>query len=70
MKEISANTINQYLVLKFIKKNFDADHIEVELVDEDSVRVIDDEGSEAIFKWDSKDNDAVVCGLKLAEVRK
>ncbi|SHI84050.1 hypothetical protein [Lutispora thermophila] len=39
-----ANTIEQYKVLEFIKKNFETDNILIELIDKSTVKVTDNKG--------------------------
>ena len=62
---MKVRTINQYHVREFIKKNFCIDFFVIELFDNDSLKIIDDEGSEAIFRWDSEEKKVRLLKMKL-----
>jgi len=52
-----ANTIEQYKVLEFIKKNFETDNISIELIDKSTVKVTDSKGDSLNFVY----KNGVVC---------
>ena len=47
-------TINQYRVLDYLKKNLNIFSFEIFLYDRDTIKVIDCENKEAYFRYDDK----------------
>lgn len=56
---IKAETINQYMVLQFIERNFLTQSIEVKLIDRDRVRVTDEFGEFIIFSYNEVDRKVI-----------
>lgn len=48
---MKVKTVNQFKVLEFIEKNFNLDMIRLELVDDDSIRVIDSKNESMLFNY-------------------
>jgi hypothetical protein len=46
---MKVNTVEQFKVLEFIKENFEIEYIKLELIDRNSIKVIDAKGESCIF---------------------
>lgn len=51
---MKVNTVEQFKVLQFLKKNFEIELFGLELLDRYSIKVTDQTGECMIFKWDGK----------------
>ena len=47
------DTISQYHILDYLKKNLNIDEFNIYLVDRDNIKVIDKEGKHLYFNYDS-----------------
>lgn len=66
--EISKNhveTINQFKVLEYLKKNLDVFSFQIFLYDKDTVKVIDKEEKLAYFRYDEDTKDVLFIENKL-----
>ncbi len=52
-------TINQYKVLDYLKKNLNIFSFELFLYDKDTIKVIDSEEQQAYFRYDENKNDVL-----------
>lgn len=50
---IKPNTINQYKILKHIEENFFVKSLQIILIDDNSIKIIDANKEEAIFKYEN-----------------
>lgn len=57
---MKVQTIDQYRVLKFINENFCPDRIKVQIYDENSLKVTDDEEQYIIFSCNGEGSEVVV----------
>ncbi len=60
--EISKNhveTINQFKVLEYLKKNLDIFSFQIFLYDKDTIKVIDKEEKQAYFRYDEDTKDVL-----------
>lgn len=46
---MKVNTVEQFKVLEFIKENFEIEYIKLELIDRNSIKVIDAKSESCIF---------------------
>ena len=51
---MKVNTVEQFKVLQFLRKNFEIELFGLELIDRYSIKVTDSTGDKMIFKWDGK----------------
>ena len=50
---MKANTVREFIILDYIKKNFNMDHMEVEILTGlDQIKVTDLQGSSMVFGYD------------------
>lgn len=50
---MKANTIREFIILDYIKKNFNMDHMEIEILTGlDQIKVTDFQGSSMVFGYD------------------
>lgn len=52
-------TINQYKVLDYLKKNLNVFSFEIFLYDKDTIKVIDNEEQQAYFRYDENKKDVL-----------
>ncbi len=69
-EEITKNrveTINQYKVLDYLKKNLNVFSFEIFLYDKDTIKVIDCDNNQAYFRYDSDKKEVLFLEEELEE---
>lgn len=61
------DTINQYRVLDYLKKNFNIFSVEIFLYDKDTIKVIDKEFKQAYFRYDEDKKEVLFLEEELEE---
>lgn len=61
------DTINQYRVLDYLKKNFNIFSIEIFLYDKNTIKVIDKEFKQAYFRYDEDKKEVLFLEEELEE---
>ncbi len=70
-EEITKNcveTINQYRVLRYLKKNLNIFSFEIFLYDKDTIKVIDSEEQQAYFKYDEDKKEVLFLEEELEKI--
>lgn len=70
-EEITKNrveTINQYKVLDYLKKNLKVFSFEIFLYDKDTIKVIDSEEQQAYFRYDEDKKDVIFLEEELEKI--
>lgn len=61
-------TINQYKVLDYLKKNLNIFSFEIFLYDRDTIKVIDCENKEAYFRYDDDKKEVLFSGEEIEKI--
>jgi len=61
------DTINQYRVLDYLKKNFNIFSVEIFLYDKDTIKLIDIENNQSYFRYDENKKEILFLEEELEE---